>query len=68
MHNQILHRDRKDFCCYCLQSFSTPQILDRRVHDCFDINIKKMIKMAKTGETVKFKNYTRDNKIAAHDL
>ena len=54
MNNQTLHRDRKHFCRYCLQSFSTAQILERHVSNCFDINIKQMIKMAKTGETVKF--------------
>ena len=37
----------KYICCYCLQSFTTAQILGRHVNDCFDINEKQMIKMAK---------------------
>ena len=59
MYNQTLHHDRKHFCRFCLQSFNTAQILERRIDDCFKINGKKMVKMAKNWETVKFKNYTR---------
>ena len=30
IHRDItLHRDIKHFCCYCLQSFGTAQILER---------------------------------------
>ena len=48
MYNQMLHRDRKHFCRYCLQSFTTEQILERDIiNDCFEINGKQMIKMAK---------------------
>ena len=48
MYNQTLHRDRKHFCRYCLQSFTTEQILERNIiNDCFEINGKQMIKMAK---------------------
>ena len=59
MYNQTLHHGRKHFCRFCLQSFNTAQILERRIDDCFKINGKKMVKMAKNWETVKFKNYTR---------
>ena len=43
--------------------FSTAKILERHVGDCFEINDKQMIKMAKKDETVKFKNYTRKAKL-----
>ena len=56
--NQASHRDIKRFCWYCFQSFSTPQILERHVNDCFEINDKQMIKMTKKRGIVKFKNYT----------
>ena len=59
MYNQTLHHDRKHFCSYCLQSFTTAQILERHVNDCFEITRKQMIKMAKNGETFKFKNSSR---------
>ena len=45
MYQQPLHRDRKHFCCYCMQSFSTPQILKRYANECFEINGKQKIKM-----------------------
>ena len=54
----------KYICCYCLQSFTTAQILGRHVNDCFDINEKQMIKMVKKSESVKFKNYTRKIKLS----
>ena len=44
MFNQTLQRDRKHFCRYCLQSFSTAQILNRHVNDCFEINGKQIVK------------------------
>ena len=48
MYNQMLHRDRKHFYRYCLQPFTTEQILERDIiNDCFEINGKQMIKMAK---------------------
>ena len=47
------------FCHYWLQSFSTVQILERHVNDCFEINVKQIIKMAKNGKTFKFKNHTK---------
>ena len=59
MYNQTLHRVRKRFCRYCLQFFSTAQILKKDLHHCFEINGKQIMKMAKRDETVKFKNHTR---------
>ena len=63
IYNQTLHGDRKHFCHYCLQSYSTVQILDRHVNDCFEINCKQMIKMDKKGESVKCKTYMRKTKL-----
>ena len=51
MFNPTLHHDRKHICCYCFQYFITAQTLERHVNDCFEINAKKMIKMAKEGKT-----------------
>ena len=48
MYSQTLHRDRKDFCRYWLQSFINAQILERRVNYCFEINGKRMVKLADT--------------------
>ena len=46
-YDQTLHCDRKHFC-YFLQSFAAAQILKRHVNNCFEINSKQMIKMAKS--------------------
>ena len=47
IYNQILYRGRKDFRSYCLQSFSTAQIVERHDNDWFQVNGKQKIKMAK---------------------
>ena len=60
MCNQSLHRERKHFCCYCLQAFSTEEILKCHTNDCFKLNGKQKIKMTTKGEYVRFKNYERN--------
>ena len=46
------------FSRYCLQAFSTEEIL-KHIKDCFKINGKQRIIMPKKTEYVKFKNYER---------
>lgn len=46
-----------------MQCFTTAKILPRHVSHCFDINGKQMIKMIKTGKTVKFENNIRKLKL-----
>ena len=53
--NQTLHRNRKYFYLYCLQSFSTEQILEKRVNDCFEINDKQIIKIVKKVKLLNLK-------------
>ena len=57
--NETLHHYKKHFCRYWLQYFTTAQILERHINDCFEVTGKQMVKMAKKGEIVKFKNCTR---------
>ena len=59
MYDHTIHRGGKHFCCYCLQAFSTEEILKRRIKDCFKINGKQRIIMSKKDEYLKFKNYER---------
>ena len=54
MYDHKLHHGKKH---YCLQAFSTEEILKRRIKDCFKINGKQRIIMPGKGEYVKFKNY-----------
>ena len=64
MYDHILHRGRKHVCPYCLQAFSTEEILKRHFKDCFKINGKQIIKMPKKGKQVKFKNFERKIKLS----
>ena len=41
VYNHTLHRGRKVFSCYCLQTFSTEEILKGHVKDWFKISEKK---------------------------
>ena len=59
MYDHTLQCGRKHFCCYCLQAFSTVEILKCHIKDCFKINGRQGIIMPKTREYVKFKNYER---------
>ena len=51
------------FCHYCLQAFSTEEILKHHIKDCFKINGKQRIIMPKKGEYDKFKNDERKMKL-----
>ena len=41
MHYHKLYRRRKHFCRYCLQAFSTEEILERHIKDCLKVNGKQ---------------------------
>ena len=49
--------EKKHFCHYYLQAFSTEEILKPHIKDCFKINCKERIITPKKGEYIKFKNY-----------
>ena len=59
MYDHTIHRERKHFCRYWLQAFSTEEMLKIHIKDCFKINGKQRIKMLKKGKQVKFKNFER---------
>ena len=61
MYDHTLHCGKNCFCYYCLQAFSTNEIL-KHIKYCFKINGKKKIRMPKKGKYVKFKNYKRKMK------
>lgn len=46
MYNQTKHKDKKHFCYYCLQHFSSEDILNKHKTDCMVINGKQSIKNA----------------------
>ena len=57
MYNQTIHRDRKHISCYYWQVFTTAQILKKHVcfENCFEINGKQIIKMAKKEKLLNLK-------------
>ena len=59
MYDHTLYCARKHYCHYCLQAFSTEEVLKDHVKYCFKINSKQKIKMLETGESIKFKYFER---------
>ena len=58
MYNQSKHKERKHFCMYCLQCFSSERILANHVNNCLTINGVQAINMPKQGENIlKFNNF-----------
>ena len=58
MYNQSKHEERKHFCMYCLQCFSSERILANHVNNCLTINGAQAINMPKQGENIlKFNNF-----------
>ena len=58
MYNQTKHKNKKHFCMYCLQCFSSERILANHVNNCLSINGAQAINMPKQGENIlKFNNF-----------
>ena len=51
--------EKNIFCRYCLQDFSTEEIIKGTIKDCFRVNGKQKFAIPNKGEYVKFKNYER---------
>ena len=59
MYDHTLHHEGKHFWCYCLQAFSTEEMLKCHINDCFEINGKQRIKVPKEDGYVIFKHFKR---------
>ena len=58
MYNQLKHKERKHFCKYCLQCFSSERVLANHVNNCLTINGAQAINIPKRGENIlKFNNF-----------
>ena len=58
MYNQTKHKNKKHFCIYCLQCFSSERIFANHVNNCLTINGAQAINMPKQGENIlKFNNF-----------
>ena len=52
MYNQSKHKERKHFCMYCLQCFSSERVLANHVNNCLTINDAQAINTPKQGENM----------------
>ena len=58
MYNQSKHKERKYFCMYCLQCFSSESVLVKHANNCLTINGAQAINMPRQGENIlKFNNF-----------
>ena len=58
MYNQTKHKEKKHFCMFCLQCFSSERILANHANNCLTINGAQAINMPKQGENIlKFNNF-----------
>ena len=59
MFSQTKHANKKHFCRYCLQCFSSQDVLESHKSICLEINGKQAVKMPNKGSTVKFTNFRK---------
>ena len=58
IYNQSKHKEKKYFCMFCLQCFSSESILLKHTNNCLAINGKQAINMPKQGDNIlKFNNF-----------
>ena len=58
MYNQSKHKERKHFCMFCLQCFSSERILANHANNCLTINGMQAINMPEPGKNIlNFKNF-----------
>ena len=60
MGDQTFHCGRKHCCRYCLQVFSTVEILKLHIEDSFKVETKQRIIKPEKEEYDKFKIYERE--------
>ena len=58
MYDQTKHKNKKHFCMYCLQCFSSERILANHVNNCLMSNGNQAINMPKKSENIlRFNNF-----------
>ena len=64
MFNQTKHEHRKHFCMYCLQRFSSEEVLKNHKDNCIQLNGEQAIKMPdKSNNTLKFNNFHKQQPV-----
>ena len=64
MYNQTKHEHKKHFCMYCLQCFSSEEVLNNHKNNCIQVNGEQAIKMPdKSNNTLKFNNFHKQQPV-----
>ena len=64
MYNQTKHKERKHFCMYCLQGFTSERVLDNHKNNCIKLNGEQAVKMPnRNNNTLKFNNYHKQQPV-----
>ena len=64
MYNQTKHKERKHFCMYCLQCFSSERVLTNHKENCIQVNGTRAIKMpTKDDNILKFNNFHKQQPV-----
>ena len=65
MYNQKKHKERKHFCMYCLQCFSSDRVLNNHKDICIQVNGEQAIKMPdKDNNILKFNNFHKQQPVS----
>ena len=63
MFHHTKHNASKQFCMYCLQCFSSEQILLNHTENCISINGEQAIKMPVKRSKIKFMNFHKQQAV-----
>ena len=64
MYNQTKHKERKHFCMWCLQCFSSERVLNNHKENCIQVNGQQAIKMPdKDNNILKFNNFHKQQPV-----
>ena len=64
MFNQTKHKNKKHFCMYCLQCFSSDKVLKEHEDNCIQVNGTQAVKMPdKDNNILKFINFHKQQQV-----
>ena len=64
MFNQTKHKNKKHFCMYCLQCFSSERVLNEHKDNCIQVNGTQAVKMPdKDNNILKFNNFHKQQAV-----
>ena len=64
MYQQTKHKERKHFCMYCLQCFSSERVLNNHKDNCIIVNGKQAVQMPQKGENIlKYTNHHKQQAV-----